>query len=1114
MVNLSVIEQEIKDDPNVSEDFKKTISLDKDEDEYKNKVLSVKDNVRKMVIVAEEKNISFNELDRDINDYLLENGLTSFDLRTNGERKSSARTQAFLNGFNTKIKDIVKTIAPELVPTSFMLNPFDPEFLEKDKARKKSIEDMLENLFTQDIPGIGKIIDQKFTPESLGERMADQAGESLVEFLPMMIGMPLAASQGPIQGFKTVITQNPNLKQKVFDVLNNSARTVLDTYIKTPGKAFVADIAASMGFGAGEQFGKEILRPSADESVSVGYKDTPGLVETTAGLTGATIGVALTNPIKTVMAIPKVFSKGGPLVKKFIKKFKDSKEKKAAEFFQPILESSEKEILAAKDLQSKVITGQTYGPSQPLKLTTAEETLSPGVAAQQVDIETQIAGAEIDKVVKRRANNINAMDETLSNVVPKTDKPFTIFIDQRSNTIKPIVKKLDDQITAVEKEAKVITESIKPKTPKDESGKAIRNEIETAQFNGAQKAVSELNNIPAANQIAETKVLENLSALTAREFETGTQPVILDKINKKINQYLPREEKIETVNFNPDTKKIEKSIETTIIPPAKELKNQDLFDIWLSASMEETKLIGNAGIDAANKLQRLSQIKGTVYKALQKNLTNVEGAPKFFDELNTYISKFEEGVVLQLRNKKPAGYPIKNEAVADSFFQANNVEAMQKFINVFGKNPNAVANMKDAILDRLANEAINPKTNLINTDYYKQFLTKYDSALKELTKIDPAFVESLNKTPSAFGAISERLATLEKRKAFVQGENLKTTLNIFGNESKQINFGSVDEYVNAALADSKLMSNLTERIIKADAGESWTKAVTEELTKLRVNPKSGTISAKEIKNMEDFLGKNEQSLKTLYSTMGKGYEKHFDNLKIIVNGFKRVNFVVPPKGTGAQTPGEQIKEVFGTGPDQIWSRAFAVQSGRTGIKFTLLEQFNRFLNKTGLNHFDKVMKKATNDPEFAKTLVKMVDGKGSEATVKDFQNMYGFMSKLNGTIGSVSSTIGTNDVTMEDEADAAEQIKEPKADVTEQIKKEVEQGFNVRPDENSRLSNVDPVSPITSNAPNFGLGPMPDGKVNERTASMLFPNDKIFTPNTFAAQGGIMNARKQIQRVA
>ena len=625
MVNLSVIEQEIKDDPNVSESFKQNVMP---ADEYKDKVLFVKKTVQKMMDVGEEKGIPFGKIDRDIKELLLNNGLTSFDLRTNGERKNGARTQAFLHGFNTKIKDIAKIIVPELVPTSFMLSPFDPEFLEKDKARKKSIEDMLENLFTQDIPGVGKIIDQKFTPESLGERMADQAGESLVEFLPMMIGMPLLASQGPIQGFRTAVTQNPNLKQKVFDVLNNSGRTILDTYIKTPGKAFVADIAASMGFGAGEQFGKEELRTSADETASVGYQDTPGLVETASGLTGATIGVALTNPIKTAIAIPKFLTGGGPLVKKLIASFKDSKEKKAADFFRPILESSEKEMIAAKDLQSNVITGQTYGPSKPLKLTTAEETLSPGISAQQAEIEARVTGAEIDKVVKRRIDNINAMDETLSNVVPKTDKDFSWFIDQRQNTIKPIVKKLDDQINVVETKAKEITESIKPKTSKDKSGQAIRNEIETKQFEGAAGAVEALNKIPAANQIAETKVLENLSALNAREFETGTQPVILDKINKKINQYLPKEEKIDTVSFNPNTKKIEKNIETTIIPPTKELKNQDLFDIWLSASMEETKLIGNAGIDAANKLQRLSQIKGTVFKALQKNLTNVEGGPK------------------------------------------------------------------------------------------------------------------------------------------------------------------------------------------------------------------------------------------------------------------------------------------------------------------------------------------------------------------------------------------------------------------------------------------------------------------------------------------------------
>ena len=73
-----------------------------------------------------------------------------------------------------------------------------------------------------------------------------------------------------------------------------------------------------------------------------------------------------------------------------------------------------------------------------------------------------------------------------------------------------------------------------------------------------------------------------------------------------------------------------------------------------------------------------------------------------------------------------------------------------------------------------------------------------------------------------------------------------------------------------------------------------------------------------------------------------------------------------------------------------------------------------------------------------------------------------------------------------------------------------------RPNPNSRLASANIASPV-------GITPSPvvpattntgtNGKVNERTASMLFPNDKIFTPQ-FAAEGGIMNARKQMQRVA
>ena len=1089
--------------------------------EYKEKVLEVKENVEKMFTKGQEKGFSMPEIEQDVDKYLKQNGLTSFDLRTDGDRKNGAYMQAMTHGFNTKLKEIIQVIAPEIASTFNIKN--SPLFLgmdtylENDKKLKENVSNMVENLFTMDIPGLGKITDKNFTPENLGERLADQAGESLMEFLPLMIAPNLIATSGPVQGLKQSITQDPTKLKKLTEVLGSSVNTILNQYIKNPGKAFIADISASLGYGAGEEFGQE-LSAAADDAQSTGYYDAAGapLISTITGLTGATGAVVLSDilssPLKTKKAISNTFGNFfgiRPIISKFTSGIKSSKEKKVGEFFKDIMKSSEPQMTAAKDIENMAVD-QT---GKKLKLTTAEETMSPGLGQEQASIEAKMAGSELDKIVKRRVDNINTMDEVLSNTVPETDKPFTILIDQRKGTIEPIVKKLDDQISVAEGEMKTITESIKPAGTTKQSGEAIRNEIEIAQFEGATNAVNAINNIPAANQAADVSILKSLQKFTIRDFETGTQPQVVSKINKKINQYLPTEEKIDTVSFNPNTKKIEKVTETTVIPPVKELKNQDLFDIWLSASVEETALIGKAGIENANKLQKLTKLKGEIYKSLQKNLENTEGAPKFFNEVDTYIKKFEEGVILQLRDNKPHGYPVKDEAVADSFFQVNNVEAMQKFINVFGENPNAMANMKDAILDRLANESIDIKTGFINTDKYKRFLTKYDSSLKELAKTDSIFVESLNQTPTAFAAIAERSATLNTRKSFVQGEKLKTTLKIFGGESKQYNFGSTSEYVDAALSNPTLMSNITERAMNAGAGDSWAKAVTEKLTNLRIDPQSGNISSKEINNMKKFLETNKDSLNSLYDSMGKGYEKHFENLKTIIDGFERVSFVTAPKGSPAPTPSEQIKQALGTDTPQIWSRAFAVASNRTGWKFVGMEVFNRFLNTVGVGHFNKVMKEAIYNPEFAKTLTKMKNG--GEATVKDIKNVYGIFAKINGTIGSVSEN-GNTDVTMEDEADAAEQIKEPKADVTEQIKKEVEQGFNVRPDENSRLSNVNIANPV-------GIRPSPvDPGTSGTDIASINPNTRAKGVEIFGAddaifgmaQGGIMNTRKQIQRVA
>ena len=191
--------------------------------------------------------------------------------------------------------------------------------------------------------------------------------------------------------------------------------------------------------------------------------------------------------------------------------------------------------------------------------------------------------------------------------------------------------------------------------------------------------------------------------------------------------------------------------------------------------------------------------------------------------------------------------------VADAYFQTENVEAMKDFLRVFGKDSKAISNMQDAILDRLANESINMKTGLLDVDQYRRFLTKYASSLKELEGTMPDFVKKIQEMPTALSSVADRLSVLNKRKSFLEGEKLKSTLNIFGNETKQLNLGTVDEYVNAALADPKLMSNLTQRMKQADAGDIWVKSILESLTKLRPDANTGAISAREIANMKNII---------------------------------------------------------------------------------------------------------------------------------------------------------------------------------------------------------------------------------------------------------------------
>ena len=261
---------------------------------------------------------------------------------------------------------------------------------------------------------------------------------------------------------------------------------------------------------------------------------------------------------------------------------------------------------------------------------------------------------------------------------------------------------------------------------------------------------------------------------------------------------------------------------------------------------------------------------------------------------------------------------------------------------------------------------------------------------------------------------------------------------------------------------------------------------------------------------QSWLDKNSKSLEILFKKVG--YKNHLENIKAIVSGFERANFVPASKGAPALTPEQQTKSILGVNIPTLWSRIFAVQSGRVGVKYTGMEVFNRLINTVGLNHFNKLMKKAIYDPEFAKAMSKAVDG--GKFTINEQKQIYGFLAKLNGTIGIAS----------EDGAEGSSVQKEAETKVIQNKK----QNYEDLPDppnidefqqtsspvvQESRLSS-DIMNPV-------GMRGMPRQNAAGNTASVrpdtYLKGQQLFNKPgeiTFASQGGIMNARKPIQRVA
>ena len=486
------------------------------------------------------------------------------------------------------------------------------------------------------------------------------------------------------------------------------------------------------------------------------------------------------------------------------------------------------------------------------------------------------------------------------------------------------------------------------------------------------------------------------------------------------------------------------------------------------------------------KLQSLDDLLGVVDQSFTdvgnpKNINEVTKAINFSDSLQNNYYSGQIGQIL--------GYDAKGKlkVIPESTF--NKLIQKGEEGGAATKNVNKIieqdsAGIQEGLKNRYAKLA--GDDGVVPKNIRDQFIVNHDEILNEFPLLKQQFLdanESLNIVEQAQKNYKTAQYDIDKYRLETLASDGGQTLSAKGIVTRVFNSKDPVKDIN--------------KIIKLSARDETGAALnglqneTTDFMLNQIKTKEIIVGGKpqmvpDIKQLNKFITKNDEALRALYGDDGFKTIQEFQSvLKDIDNAIIK----------GGMEDLEVIarNNVFVSSVGRILGTKVAAATGGPALVFAGIggRVANALISKKSAKQIKALVGEAFTDADFAADLLRPY--------VADQQEV-------------VSRAVNTFIVNA-----FGEQVREEVMPEIQQEPEEQSSSMNitdVRPvNQVSRLSNANIANPVgMMPTPTADTGPT--GKVDSRTASMLFPDDKIFTPDTFAAQGGIMNARKPIQRVA
>lgn len=584
------------------------------------------------------------------------------------------------------------------------------------------------------------------------------------------------------------------------------------------------------------------------------------------------------------------------------------------------------------------------------KPSVAEATGAQSLVRQQQRIETQASGNELDKLVARRRNNDQAVNDYTESVAPSAADNPDFVIDTARGRVDNLRSGLERQQAGVQASRENLAGNAFPVVDRAERGGVIRQQLHeerAARRAEADRLAEELglnNTDVTAEFTSSARRLRTQFAPTSQFDDVANTPRVLEEI-QRAGRPVP------TGQVAADGTPIMEPARVTFrdLKGLRERVSDDLIDASGAA---------NPSRKAIRQLTMLREEVDRIINRAAQNSSDPQLAERYAQfrraYFDNYIRPFEQGAAYKVRSLDGRGFfKTTDEKVADAFFQKGNTTAADQFNEIMANRPEAHAALQSSAVDSLREAAV--RDGVIDPRRFMTWLRDHRSVLDRF----PNIAVELRTPALADTAYIRRQEQLASRARNVEESMLSRTLASYGRGA------TAESVIDGALKEPRKMAQLVGAVKRNDGA----------IAALRRNVWDRATDG-DAMAITKFVDKNRASLSHIFSS------EHLQNILNIASARAMITRVPSPQGAAyTHRPLAWLEDAIGQNLSTAASRLFAFKSGRVQKEYLIVDSFLRSLRGRSQISADKAFKAALFDPVIAKELAKSLEV-GSISVVK------------------------------------------------------------------------------------------------------------------------------------